>query len=844
MESGSSDVVVKRLTTNAKTGTTLATDAVGTSGQTTAVTTVKLTSTETAAQVTGITAGTDERPYTARGTEERPNAVPKKDERQDTARETDARPNTVQETGELTNTASESEEGPNLSPETEKRPTSTPKSEERPSMTWKPLARDIYDWSAGVSLLQLSFLLEQLLPRRHILFSQTADARARLDALLSVYNTTELKPEPTGSLNEGFSRPPIMPVSWKGHTDNYSESVLIADVDLMIIGVNKTVTKEGHVTDDCVGVIEAGDTHKGYVRVLRLHPENSEYSIPKKGTGDFYMSSTILMRVIEEGLLSRFTLDTESIQCCGPAITVNEQQKLKRNTVDSDTVFALPCLHWPDEATHWPTRHRASGWPEESLIQRVVSEGCHIVPTSHRQSTYPDAEWRYSFSVAERTLAQTLTDAQRHCYILFKTLVMHELGHCSILSSYHLKNVFLWLCERIPASEWSSETGLAATLLCLLDSLLYSVSSHCLPHYFIPDNNMLDHIHSDFLEDVARMVIRLRREPLASVLAFNAQYRFAFSLITFDLAHTLSDVISDAANHYSNDRKRYETQWPCLIGHGLAQLRERKFDDATGTFTQLSQLLQLLHGENNTVVGLMSNACLKLDVPVALAVYEYLRATFPNQQDHILGNLACMYHAMAFDSGKEHDEMLQKAEKTFLEALASDGVTAAIKMDYVTFLVHLHRYDDAIPLLKEIMDSESKNLTGRNGYGKIERQNFDDENILKEIDLHGKLDTVTAAFAYYVLTRIYCITQRLSDAEAIQSHFLVLCNETLLAGRGNASDHASAYSLLGYTYMMMQNYTEAMQAFGRAVQLDSDYTLAQENRGLCEALQLSMTVYD
>ncbi|KAK2176273.1 hypothetical protein NP493_673g01028 [Ridgeia piscesae] len=240
----------------------------------------------------------------------------------------------------------------------------------------------------------------------------------------------------------------------------------------------------------------------------------------------------------------------------------------------------------------------------------------------------------------------------------------------------------------------------------------------------------------------------------------------------------------------------------------------------------------------------MSNACLKLDVPVALAVYEYLRATFPNQQDHILGNLACMYHAMAFDSGKEHDEMLQKAEKTFLEALASDGVTAAIKMDYVTFLVHLHRYDDAIPLLKEIMDSESKNLTGRNGYGKIERQNFDDENILKEIDLHGKLDTVTAAFAYYVLTRIYCITQRLSDAEAIQSHFLVLCNETLLAGRGNASDHASAYSLLGYTYMMMQNYTEAMQAFGRAVQLDSDYTLAQENRGLCEALQLSMTVYD
>ena len=662
--------------------------------------------------------------------------------------------------------------------------------------------------------------------------------------MLTIYDTADLKPEPTGSFCEGFSRPPIMPI-WKGHS-NYSESVMIADVDLMVIGVNKTVTKEGHVTDDSMGMIEAGDTHKGYVRILRLHPENSVYSIPKTGTGDFYLSSTVLMREIKEGLLPRITLDTVSIQWCGPAITVNEQQKLKRNSVDSDTVLALPCLHWPDEATHWPTRHRASGWPEESLIRRVVSEGCHVVPTSHSQSTYPDAEWRYSFSVAERTLAQTLTDAQRHAYILFKTLVKHELGHCSILSSYHLKNIFLWQCERIPASEWSSETGLAATLLCLLDSLLYCVSSHCLPHYFVPDNNLLDHVHGDFLEDIARTVSRIRREPLASVLAFNAQYRFAFSLVTFDLAHTLSDVIIDAANHHSNDRERYEKQWPCLVGHGMAQMRERKFDDATATFTQLSRLLRLLYGDDRDVVVLMSNACLTLDVPVALAGHEYLRTAFPNQHDKcfILGNLACMYHAMAFDGGNERDDMLQKAEDTFLEALASDIVTNASKMDYVTFLVHLHRYDDAIPLLMEITDTERKHPTSRNGYGKIERQNFDDENILKEIDRHGKLNTVTVAYAYYVLAKIYCITQRMSDAEAIQSHFLMLCNETLLAGRGTASERASAYSLLGYTYMMMQNYTEAMKAFGRAVELESDYTLAEENRVLCEALQLSMTVYD
>ena len=185
----------------------------------------------------------------------------------------------------------------------------------------------------------------------------------------------------------------------------------------------------------------------------------------------------------DEGLLCSVTHNIAEVLNRDPAITANYVENIQWKSMDVDAVFALPCPEWPKEADLWPTRQRSSGWPSKQLNQGVIADGCHVVPMSHCKSRNPDIEWRYSFSVAERTLAQSLTDSQRQCFILLKTVVMHELSHSNVLTSYHMKTVFFWQCEKIPVSEWSTETGLAASLLWLLDELVYCVATHCLPHY-------------------------------------------------------------------------------------------------------------------------------------------------------------------------------------------------------------------------------------------------------------------------------------------------------------------------------------------------------------------------
>ncbi|KAI0237358.1 hypothetical protein LSAT2_012137, partial [Lamellibrachia satsuma] len=390
------------------------------------------------------------------------------------------------------------------------------------------------------------------------------------------------------------------------------------------------------------------------------------------------------------------------------------QRHIRRSiaTATIQRIDATFCPGWPKEADHWPTRQRPSGWPSKQLIQSVIAEGCHVVPTSHPKSRNPDVEWRHSFSVAELTLAQSLTDSQLQCYVLLNAIVMHELNHSNVLSSYHLKTVFFWQCEKIPASEWSKDTGLAANLLWLLDELVYCVATHCLPHYFIPENNLFDHINLDFLSDVARTISSIRRDPLRHVLAFNKRFRFRFSVVSCDLASILSDIIDDTTLIYYQQPKRFVKQYDALKELGKQHMREKRYDEATCVFTQRVQIEHRLIDSDATTCSQMNSACLELEAAQALDVFEYLVTTFP----------------------------------------------------------------------------------------------------------------------------FYCDSGRQREAETLLPDFHRLCNDTLVEGATDSTLHARAYSLLGYSYMAVHNYSKAGQAFGKAAHLADDYTLAEINHVSCDEL--------
>ena len=190
-----------------------------------------------------------------------------------------------------------------------------------------------------------------------------------------------------------------------------------------------------------------------------------------------------------------------------------------------DDVFYYSCLSWPPIAQTWIDRERRSKWPPKGIIQEIVSKGCRIVYKSHPRSTDPDAEFRFSFSVAELILFETLSVDQKKCFIAFKALAKFRIYRLEIktkkevdLSTYQLKTIFLWACETIPADQWQTTNGWARCLLYMIDQLYACLKSRTLPGYFIPDNNLMDTI--ELPQALFSEIRELRMNPITSAATF------------------------------------------------------------------------------------------------------------------------------------------------------------------------------------------------------------------------------------------------------------------------------------------------------------------------------------
>ena len=142
-----------------------------------------------------------------------------------------------------------------------------------------------------------------------------------------------------------------------------------------------------------------------------------------------------------------------------------------------DYAPAYKHTEWP--ATEWATRPRPSRWPSKNLVESITRDGCHVVSKAHPSSSEAQAEieFRFSFSVAENQLCETITEVHRQCYALFKMLVVQtsketEEGTAKPkLTSYYLKTVLFWVNEELPQASWTRD-NLGICLLALLNELL------------------------------------------------------------------------------------------------------------------------------------------------------------------------------------------------------------------------------------------------------------------------------------------------------------------------------------------------------------------------------------
>lgn len=166
------------------------------------------------------------------------------------------------------------------------------------------------------------------------------------------------------------------------------------------------------------------------------------------------------------------------------------------SSLSVDLVYSFACSSWPEEANEWTSRERLSGWPRQSLIDRIVRNGCHIVPKGDNCSGDTLLQWMISFVSAERMLVHSFNHVQFKVYFLLKHFLRQvkvalktDLGDEDILCSYFLKTLLFHAIESSDELLWRDKNLYVCFWFCFNILIAWVKAKYC-PHYFIPANNL------------------------------------------------------------------------------------------------------------------------------------------------------------------------------------------------------------------------------------------------------------------------------------------------------------------------------------------------------------------
>ncbi|XP_045167997.2 uncharacterized protein LOC123531255 [Mercenaria mercenaria] len=155
-----------------------------------------------------------------------------------------------------------------------------------------------------------------------------------------------------------------------------------------------------------------------------------------------------------------------------------------------DNVRCFRCLYHK-HLQAWASRRRPRGWPSREHVHDICDIDGHIVPVGFKGSPTQYLEWRICYTSAELYLMKILNETQLKVYIILKNISKSVLKPISDdITSYIMKNIFLWQCETLGIDMFAKHTLTARTEDCLR-YLKRSVENNCLPSYMIPERNLL-----------------------------------------------------------------------------------------------------------------------------------------------------------------------------------------------------------------------------------------------------------------------------------------------------------------------------------------------------------------
>lgn len=429
--------------------------------------------------------------------------------------------------------------------------------------------------------------------------------------------------------------------------------------------------------------------------------------------------------------LAKGTIPKISFSQHGPAITANMVDPVSKMVASKDYVLALPCPRWPPEAQEWLLRNRV--WPSKKQVRTIMKHGCHIVPKKHHTSKDP-CEFIISFSVTEKYVAHCLSINQKRVYMLLKLLFKSCINKTHQgLTTYHLKTTLFRLCERIPQHKWMEQNPAECLEWLLLDLENY-LKDRRLPHYFIPECNLLDHMTLLSAACISRNIQKVRANLAQEILKSTEMLRFSWLSRDLSLYDLILPILC-----------RTNVTWHML---------------QASTLSFVSELLR--KGEMHVVISILCGTTNCEILPQTEEIIEQLMTIVSSciRDENVLsiqGLLAMLYHQRAMECSKDtissqyrqnigksfdlFDICLKKTETPlwvfgcYYNLLSTQDMHTKLVRH---FIANLHKTGSAINLYEE------------GAYTTISNHNWQtsDEKFISEME-SGEFQVQTIAYIFY-----------------------------------------------------------------------------------------------
>ncbi|XP_022795420.1 uncharacterized protein LOC111334006 [Stylophora pistillata] len=679
-----------------------------------------------------------------------------------------------------------------------------------------------WDEKANLSPHHLSYIITILLPKRLVTLERDIDIESQLKAFCEKNHINNAIP--IGSSTEGFSIPYSMSYEVDSHLGAY------VDADVLFVENDFQISMIDPIQDvDTQAILESDDVHPGYgrVRLLQHSPEDLKDVVTHNDKK--YLSGQRIQNSAHKKMTrGRSEDDQTSIGLHGPAVSVEYSTVLNADNIQTygvriplDMVYAVQVKQWPPEATQWVQRVKRGNWLGDDLIESIVSEGCYVVPVAHKHSLNPDIEWRISFAVTEKRIAQNaVTDAQRQCYIYFKMLRHLCLKDLEVISSYCLKTVLFHACEVIPKPTWETHTG--QCFLYLVDSLISCVKQRNIPSFFMPSNNLVDDVPEEKWGEVESRLLEIRKDPITPILKFTDTNAVSNTEIPFVFRKNIAFVLEDMEKfkvHRDIRRSAFDAFFTTSFRMSLLYLNQGKPNKAVQILIDSYPTLDHFLGPMPLVYFLNEAAILIQDGRLYLLLLQELLGMANQHPDFKLleGNLACAYHAASYtypEESSKRAEYLKKAEELVREDVKSQSSSSCgTQVTFATILMSQKKYKEAIEILETVVNAANKSAqeeiqSDMTEFG-FSEQKVLDEDLQSEISTHMKIEGPSLIFVFYFLVTCLVLEDEVTKLKTIFEEYQKVCD---------LCDDITGYKLLGYSFYQVGDKKKARDAFTSALQ--------------------------